>query len=119
MKKVALILLVVGMWAQFSLLAFDNDIEVRGNVWNASQSFQTLALLFFVAWLSRSAAVRLVCVLLDVYAAMVAGCSVWWLVDHASFPSGEGQCSGRLNVPLFMLQMAAGLIILTQIVRGK
>lgn len=119
MKRGALCLLTIGMFGQFFWLTLADNIERQAIAWNIGQSVQMLALLIVVAWLSRSWTMASVCLLLGCFSVMVIWCETLWIVAPWPEIAGEGRCATRLNVPIFLLQMAAGLVVLAEVLRGK
>lgn len=111
MRVFALVLLVLGMYAQYGYLLAPPDIDVQGQVWNISQTGVQLLLLGAVAVLSRSFSVQCVCMLLAAYGCLVIGCSALWLWEPWPQIAGQPQCSTRFHIPLGVLGMVAGLLL--------
>lgn len=115
----ALLLLIAGMLAQFSWQWAPREIEVQGQVWNAQRAVLVLLCFGLVANAYRTRAVLLVLAFLAVFEVMTFGCSLWWLADPIPQVAGDEQCSARLNVPLGLFGLAAGLVLVGHLAKGK
>ena len=115
--RLALVLLVAGMWAQYGWQLMPPDIDLQGQVWNVSQSLFALLLIGAVACAYKPA--RWTCLLLAAYQVMVAGCSALWLLKSWPVVAGESQCSTRFHVQFGIIGMIVGLLLVAHIVRGN
>lgn len=93
----AMALLLIGAAAQFGWHHVPADMQA--DVWNACQALLALLLLTMVGNAYRGK-VLLVAVLLGVWQALTAACSVAYLVRPWRIEPGAGQCSSLLNWPI-------------------
>lgn len=108
MNPLALLLLGVGLfygWAWF-------PAEHQAQVWNASGALTRAALLVALLWHVRDRWALLVGTWFLAEEAMVAGCSIAYIVSPWTVLPGEAQCSALLQFDLGRLGLACVALIL-------
>jgi hypothetical protein len=116
-KRLALFLLVIGMWSNYGWQLFGTDLELQGAVFNLGQQALLILCFVLVPVMSRSVPIMVVCGLLSLYSLTELFCTAWWLIAPWPIVPGQDQCSTRFHIPFGAIGMGAGATLVYQLAR--